>query len=86
MRIWLNGNLLPESEARVSVYDSSLMFGDMVFEMTRTFNKIPFKFREHVDRLFASMRYLGIEIPYNPEELVIAHDDLLMANRKEMER
>jgi branched-chain amino acid aminotransferase len=55
----------------------------MVFEMTRTFNRIPFKFQEHMDRLYASMKYLGISIPYTREELILAHKDLLMANRKE---
>ena len=34
--IWMNGKLIPETEAKISVYDSALMFGDMVFEMTRS--------------------------------------------------
>ena len=37
-----NGELIPETEAKVSIYDSALMFGDMVFEMTRSFNKQQF--------------------------------------------
>ena len=41
--IWMNGKLIPETEAKISVYDSALMFGDMVFEMTRSFNKKQFK-------------------------------------------
>ena len=39
----MNGKFLPESEAKVSIFDSALMFGDMVFEMTRSFNKKQFK-------------------------------------------
>ena len=41
--VFFNGEFIPESEARLSIYDSSLMFGDMVFEMTRSFNKKQFK-------------------------------------------
>ena len=39
--VYFNGALVPEAEARVSIYDSALMFGDMVFEMTRSFGKKP---------------------------------------------
>lgn len=59
--VWFNGTLIPESEAKISIYDSALMFGDMVFEMTRSFNKKQFRLREHLDRLYASMRYLHID-------------------------
>ena len=41
--VYFNGKFVPESEAKISIYDSSLMFGDMVFEMTRSFNKKQFK-------------------------------------------
>ena len=48
--VYFNGKLVPESEAKISIYDSALMFGDMVFEMTRSFNKKQFKLREHLER------------------------------------
>ena len=82
-RISLNGQLFPESEARVSVYDSSLMFGDMVFEMMRTFNKVPFRLREHMERLKASWEFVDIPLEYSVDELMVMHDNLLMANRAE---
>ena len=53
-----NGDLIPENEAKISIYDSALMFGDMVFEMTRSFNKEQFKLEEHIARL-----YTGLKIP-----------------------
>ena len=80
-QIWLNGELLPESEARVSVYDDALMFGSMVFEMLRTFNLRPFKLREHLERLRASAEMTGLSLPYTLDELEYAHDQLLEANR-----
>ena len=46
-----NGEMIPETEAKISIYDSALMFGDMVFEMTRSFNKKQFKLEEHIARL-----------------------------------
>jgi len=51
--------------------------------MMRTFNKRPFKLREHLERLYRSAKYLKIEIPYTIEQLEIAHDDLLIRNRGE---
>ena len=55
--VYFNGEFIPELEARISIFDSALMFGDMVFEATRTFDQKPFRLREHLDRLYASMRY-----------------------------
>lgn len=54
----MNGAMDPESEARISIYDSALMFGDMVFEMTRSFKKKQFKLKEHIDRLYAGLKIL----------------------------
>ena len=59
--VYLNGNFIPERDARVSVFDSALMFGDMVFEMTRSFNQKPFRLREHLERLYASLVYTEID-------------------------
>lgn len=67
--VYWNGEFVPESEARLSIYDSACLFGDMVFEMTRSFNKIQFKLREHLQRLYASARWLHIPMPLNLDEL-----------------
>ncbi len=67
--VWFNGELVPESEAKISIYDSALMFGDMVFEMTRSFNKVQFKLREHLERLYASIKYVRIPITMQLEEM-----------------
>lgn len=69
-KVFFNGKLVPESEAKVSIYDSSLMFGDMVFEMTRSFNKNHFKLKEHIDRLFLGLKILRIQIPYTKKEMI----------------
>ncbi len=61
-KVFYNGEFVDESEARISIYDSALMFGDMIFEMTRSFNKKQFKLKEHIDRLYASAKYLHIDL------------------------
>ena len=82
-RIWRNGIFLPESEAVVSVYDSMCMYSDAVFEMCRSFNKQLFKLDAHLDRLMDSIKFTEMPCAYNFHQLRIAHEDLLMANRRE---
>lgn len=79
-QIWMNGKFLPESEAKISIYDSALMFGDMVFEMTRSFNAIQFKLDEHLDRLFYGLKILRIKIPYSKSELISICEEIQKVN------
>lgn len=78
--VYFNGELVPETEAKVSIYDSSLMFGDMVFEMTRSFNKSQFKLREHIHRLYAGLKILRIPLQMTPEEMEQACYQTVEAN------
>ena len=66
--VYLNGEFVREEDAKMSIFDSALMFGDMVFEMTRSFNKKQFMLREHLVRLYNSMKYVHISIPFAIEE------------------
>lgn len=67
--VYLNGKFIPESEAKISIYDSALMFGDMVFEMTRSFNKKQFKLQEHLERLYASIKFVRIPLKMTMDEM-----------------
>lgn len=78
--VYFNGKLVPETEAKISIYDSALMFGDMVFEMTRSFNKKQFKLREHIDRLYAGVKVLRIPLQMTPEEMEQACYETIEAN------
>ena len=80
--IFFNNTFLPESEAKLSIYDSALMFGDMVFEMTRSFNQKQFLLKEHISRLYASAKYIDIKIPYSQKKLVLICEELVERNRK----
>ena len=78
--VYMNGTLVPETEAKISVYDSALMFGDMVFEMTRSFNKKQFKLREHLERLYAGIRILRIPLQMSIDEMEQACYSTIEAN------
>jgi len=78
--VYFNGKLVPEYEAKISVYDSALMFGDMVFEMTRSFNKKQFKLREHINRLYAGLKILRIPLNMTPYEMERACEATIEAN------
>lgn len=70
--VYMNGKFVPEADARISIFDSALMFGDMVFEMTRSFKKKQFKLREHLERLYASIKYVQIPMKMTIDELEAA--------------
>jgi branched-chain amino acid aminotransferase len=78
--VYFNGTMIPESEARVSIYDSSLMFGDVAFEMTRSFNKKQFKLREHLERLLDSVRWLHLPLEMTIDELEQCCCQVIAAN------
>ena len=79
--VYFNGELVPESEAKISIYDSSLMFGDMVFEMTRSFNGKQFKLKEHIERLYIGISMLRIPVNISKEEMEKACYATVEANK-----
>ncbi len=68
--IYLNGDFVPESEAKVSVYDHGLLYGDGVFEGIRAYSKRIFKLKEHVDRLYESANAISLNIPMSKDEFL----------------
>lgn len=83
-KVYYNGEFIDESDASISIYDSALMFGDMVFEMTRSFNKIQFRMEEHIDRLYASAKYLRIDLEnvMSKEEMLSAVNETIRINEE----
>ena len=79
--VYFNGELVPEAEAKISIYDSALMFGDMVFEMTRSFNGKQFKLKEHIERLYVGLSILRIPISITKEEMEKACHETIEANK-----
>jgi branched-chain amino acid aminotransferase len=70
--IFLDGNYVPESEAKVSVFDHGLLYGDGIFEGIRFYNGRVFKLEEHLDRLWDSARSICLEIPMTRGEMTEA--------------
>ena len=66
--IYLNGDFVPENEAKISVYDHGLLYGDGVFEGIRAYSKRIFKLKEHVDRLYESANAISLNIPMSKDE------------------
>ncbi len=80
LKVYINGKLYPKKEAKVSVFDHGLLYGDGVFEGIRCYNGHIFKFSEHIDRLYDSARAITLEIPKSKEELKEAVKYTLKAN------
>lgn len=80
MRVYINGQLVPEEEAKVSVFDHGLLYGDGAFEGIRAYNGRVFKLDEHIARLYRSAHTLLIKLPLTQQEMRQAVIDTLRAN------
>jgi branched-chain amino acid aminotransferase len=72
LTIFLDGKFVPESEAKVSVFDHGLLYGDGIFEGIRFYNGRVFRLEEHHDRLWDSARSICLEIPMTRGEMTEA--------------
>jgi len=72
MKIYLNGEFFEREEAKISVYDHGLLYGDGVFEGIRSYNRLVFKLNEHIQRLYESAHTLMIKIPLTKSQMVNA--------------
>ncbi len=78
--VYINGVYYPKSQAKVSVFDHGLLYGDGIFEGIRAYNGIVFKLKEHIDRLYASAHVIMLEIPMTKEEIIQAVIETLKRN------
>lgn len=72
MKVYIDGTFFDEADAKISVFDHGLLYGDGVFEGIRFYNGRIFKLDEHIDRLYDSARALCLNIPLTPEEISAA--------------
>jgi len=70
LEVYIDGEYYPKSQAKVSVFDHGLLYGDGVFEGIRAYNGSVFKLKEHVDRLYRSAHMIMLEIPMAREQMV----------------
>src|SRR5687767_12985632 len=69
LTIFLDGKFVPEADAKVSVFDHGLLYGDGIFEGIRFYNGRVFKLEEHLERLWDSARSICLEIPMGRNEM-----------------
>ncbi len=79
-KIWLDGQMLDESEAKISVFDHGLLYGDGIFEGIRCYDGRVFRLVEHVERLFMSARAILLEMPWTQQEVCDIVCDTIRAN------
>ena len=81
MKIYLNGKLVPESKAKISVFDHGLLYGDGVFEGIRAYNGRVFMLDEHIDRLYRSAQAIAMKIPLTKAQMARAVVKTCAANQ-----
>ncbi|NLE10579.1 MAG: branched-chain-amino-acid transaminase [Actinobacteria bacterium] len=80
MQIYVDGRFYSEEDAKVSVFDHGLLYGDGVFEGIRTYNGRVFECDAHIDRLYASAHAIALEIPLSRDEMVEAMMETIRRN------
>ena len=78
--VYIDGEYYPKSEAKVSVFDHGLLYGDGVFEGIRSYGGVVFKLKEHIDRLYRSAHALMLDIPRTKKEMTEAVLETLRKN------
>lgn len=81
MKVFIDGKYFDERNAKVSVFDHGLLYGDGVFEGIRAYNGRVFKLKEHIDRLFGSAKAILLSLPLSPAEFVRATVETCRRNK-----
>jgi branched-chain amino acid aminotransferase len=80
-QVSINGTLVPEAQATVSVFDHGLLYGDGVFEGIRVYGGKVFLIQDHIQRLYESALAIRLTIPFTQDEMVAAVDETVVANQ-----
>jgi branched-chain amino acid aminotransferase len=80
LKIYINGKFYDKDDAKISVFDHGLLYGDGVFEGMRSYNGRVFRLKEHLQRLWNSAKAIWLEIPLTQEAMAKAVNDTLAAN------
>ena len=80
LKIYINGQIVPQEDAKISVFDHGLLYGDGVFEGIRAYNGKIFTLDEHLDRLYDSATAISLKIPITKAELAEAIKQTMKAN------
>lgn len=78
--IWIDGKMLPKSQAVISVFDHGFLYGDGCFEGIRVYKRKIFKCRQHLNRIFRNAERLRMEMPYTPAQIEAMMRECIEAN------
>ncbi|MFH1007196.1 MAG: aminotransferase class IV [Candidatus Latescibacterota bacterium] len=78
--VYLNGEMIPASQAHINIYDAGIVLGATVTEMTRTFHHRPFRLEDHVARLFRSLKYVRFDVGMSEQEMTTTTERLIAHN------
>jgi branched-chain amino acid aminotransferase len=81
LQVYISGKLYDKENAKISVYDHGLLYGDGVFEGMRSYSGKVFRLQEHLERLWASAKAIWLKIPMSMEEMAVAVNDTLKVNK-----
>ncbi|MCK5215329.1 MAG: branched-chain-amino-acid transaminase [Candidatus Omnitrophica bacterium] len=81
MKVYLNGKFVDQKDAKISVFDHGLLYGDGAFEGIRSYNNLVFKLEEHIDRLYETMHTLLIECSLTKKQMIKAIVETLKQNK-----
>lgn len=82
-QIYLAGKFVPQEEAKISVFDHGLLYGDGVFEGLRSYRGKVFRLEQHVERLYESAKAIWLQIPLTPQEMASAIEESVRINKIE---
>ena len=80
-KVYIGGKLYEKSDAKISVFDHGLLYGDGVFEGIRSYSGKVFRLKEHVDRLYNSAQAIDLSIPMSRQDMGRAVEETLAANK-----
>jgi branched-chain amino acid aminotransferase len=86
MQIYIDGEFYSKEDAKISVFDHGLLYGDGVFEGIRVYNGRVFELDAHIDRLYASAQIIALDIPLSRDQLVDAMMETIRRNDAEYVR
>ena len=81
---YFNGKWVPGGDVKIDPTDRGFMVGDTVFEASRTFNGKGFRLKQHVDRLYRSLKYVRMDPGLSPEEMLEVHEEAIRRNEKHL--
>ncbi len=80
LKVWIDGTLYSKDDAKISVFDHCVLYGDGIFEGIRVYSGCVYRLRQHLERLWSSAKYIRLQIPMSMDEMTEAIKETVKAN------